>query len=66
MNDEEVELIENFRELSPENQRIALANIRLANVTETAARKAYLNGHYPEHRDRNPAPMGAARAAEVV
>ena len=60
MSNEEKELIENFRGLSPENQQIALSNMRLANVTETAVRKAILNGHRPEYAERNPVPMGTA------
>jgi hypothetical protein len=40
MIDEEDELLENFRKLTPENKQQALANIRLVLVTETTVRKA--------------------------
>jgi hypothetical protein len=44
MTDEEIELLEKFRKLTPENQQLVLTNIKMFVVMEKPVRKAVNSG----------------------
>jgi hypothetical protein len=63
--EQEKELIDLFRKMDRETRDLFLSHGRIALVAEESARKAILN-RSPAYTDRNPAPMGAALAAEAL
>jgi hypothetical protein len=63
--EQEKELVDLFRKMDRETKDLFLSHGRIALVAEESVKKALLN-RSPAYADRNPAPMGAALAAEAL
>jgi hypothetical protein len=69
MEDDKKKLLETYRKLDPENRANVLSHALFAYTAQENTKKRLLrllNGGDPLYADRNPAPMGAALAAEAL